>query len=247
MMAEMVQALIDRALQELCERGQAELMRTEYLPAAVTLGEAEARAWATGDFDTLSRLYLPLQEAHRQIRQRCGEGAVRMRCFNQNARDILASTDRGLLLVAGSANIGPAVELRRLATERSLYVQTFLGALYPTSDAGQVVVIVPQVDGRLPSLEDQSVAELKSALPPHSLVVAESELPMDVPKGTAESFAAVMDLWERLHQPFLLDAAHEPDPIRRMQKYRDTLKVDPACELAHQFLADIARNLARRR
>jgi hypothetical protein len=54
-----------------------------------------------------------------------------------------------------------------------------------------------------------------------------------------------MNLWERLHTPFLNDAANEPDPIRRMEAYRLTLRVDPACELAHQFLADIARKLAR--
>jgi len=54
-----------------------------------------------------------------------------------------------------------------------------------------------------------------------------------------------MALWERLHTPFLQAAEKEPDPLRRMEAYRFTLRVDPACELAHQFLAEIARGRAR--
>src|SRR5438552_3365286 len=63
-------------LQSLCELGQHELERMEYLAAEATLVKAEALALAQGDFDTLGRLYMPLQEARRQRRQRCGEGVV---------------------------------------------------------------------------------------------------------------------------------------------------------------------------
>ena len=35
-----------------------------------------AEAWRHRDWDTLARLYMPLQEARRQRRQRCGEGTV---------------------------------------------------------------------------------------------------------------------------------------------------------------------------
>ena len=53
-------------LQSRCELGQQQLMRTEYLDAEATLASAEAEAWEKRDFDTLSRLYMPLQEARRQ-------------------------------------------------------------------------------------------------------------------------------------------------------------------------------------
>ena len=59
-------------LQQLCELGQQQLMATDYLRAEATLVQAEQLAIQTGDFDTLSRLYMPLQEARRQKRQRCG-------------------------------------------------------------------------------------------------------------------------------------------------------------------------------
>ena len=54
-----------------------------------------------------------------------------------------------------------------------------------------------------------------------------------------------MTLWERLHRPFLAEADAEPDPIAQIEKYRRTIEVDYACELAHQRLAAVARQLAR--
>src|SRR4051794_17215506 len=63
-------------LQVLCEQGSEQLIRTEYLQAERSLAAAEAIAWKQRDWDTLSRLYMPLQEARRQKRQRCGEGFV---------------------------------------------------------------------------------------------------------------------------------------------------------------------------
>src|SRR5437667_3039957 len=94
-------------LQAQCELGQQQLMRTEYLQAEATLADAEARAWAGHDFDALARLYMPLQEARRQKRQRCGEGEV---CLDLSAegpadavdgRRIVENYPFGQLLVAG--------------------------------------------------------------------------------------------------------------------------------------------------
>src|SRR5277367_1099885 len=70
-------------LQGLCARGQELLMATDYLAAEAALVEAETLAFALADFDTLGRLYMPLQEARRQRRQRCGEGIV---CLDLIAR-----------------------------------------------------------------------------------------------------------------------------------------------------------------
>src|SRR5687768_11649976 len=76
-MTPQAQDLPDRqALQDLCESGQEHLMRMEYLRAEAALAEAERRAWEGRDWDTLARLYMPLQEARRQRRLRCGEGTV---------------------------------------------------------------------------------------------------------------------------------------------------------------------------
>src|SRR5947207_15860412 len=97
----------DGDLQSRCELGQQQLMRTEYLDAEATRAAAEADAWAARDFDTLSRLYMPLQEARRQRRQRCGEGVV---CLDLIAagpddeidgRRVVENYPHGQLLAAG--------------------------------------------------------------------------------------------------------------------------------------------------
>lgn len=227
----MIQSMIESELQDICRRGQLELMETRYLEAARTLARAERAAWESRSFDTLARLYLPLQEARRQIRQRCGEGAVRMHVFQSSpaesiaAEQVLRETPHGQLLVAGWGTIEPALEVRRLAAQQGLYVETFLGSV---EAGGTLIEILPveRWDG-------------------DCLILKTYEIPQDAPVGNAESFAGVMALWERLHTPFLLAAKKEADPILRMQVYRFTLEVDPACELAHQYLAEIARDLAR--
>jgi hypothetical protein len=227
-------------------------METRYLDAERTLSVAELDAWQLQDFDTLSRLYLPLQEARRQIRQRCGEGAVAMHLLAHqpgesfDVSELASRHPHGQLLVGGWGTLAPAVELRELASRQHLYVQTFLAAVYPVSDSDPQVALVPLAES-IPSAQLRTLDELRSLLPAHSLILPLSEIPADARIGTAETFAGVMALWERLHTPFLIAAAAEPDPLKRMQAYRVAIAVDSACELAHQFLADIARSMARRR
>src|SRR4051794_27112377 len=124
------------ALQDLCELGSEQLIQTQYLAAEATLARAEAEAWANRDWDTLARLYMPLQEARRQRRQRCGEGVVALDLIAQGPNDaidgrrIVKNFPHGQLLVAGWKSIEPAVQVRRLAAEHGLYVETFLGAAF---------------------------------------------------------------------------------------------------------------------
>src|SRR5687768_17491623 len=124
-------------LQARCELGQQQLMRTEYLEAEATLASAEADAWATRDFDTLSRVYMPLQEARRQRRQRCGEGVVALNLIatgpddHLDGRRVLQNYSHGQLLVAGWRTFEPAQRVRELQRQHMLYVETFLAAVVP--------------------------------------------------------------------------------------------------------------------
>jgi hypothetical protein len=213
-----------------CERGQEELMRTNYLQAERLLADAERQAWAARDFDTLARLYMPLQEARRQIRQRCGEGVVRLDLIARDpgdsldARQIVKDYPFGQLLVAGHGSIQPGLEVRKLARENDLYLETFLAA----------------ADGSSVSIVATAESPIESGMR-----VPVSELPAGPRAGSAETFAELMSLWERLHLPFLNAADAERDPIRRIELYRKTIDVDSACELAHQKLSDTARLLLR--
>src|SRR5690242_11043060 len=161
-------------LQILCERGQEQLMRMEYLDAEATLARAEQIAWAARDWDTLSRLYMPLQEARRQKRQRCGEGIVCLDLIaegpddHMDARHVIDNFAHGQLLVAGWASIEPAVRVRELAAQHGLYLETFLAAAYPAGDS-QVVAIIPLSEAQLPDVASRSIDELIRLLPPHSI------------------------------------------------------------------------------
>jgi hypothetical protein len=195
---------------------------------------------------------MPLQEARRQRRQRCGEGVVCLDLIAQgphdhlDGRQVLENYSFGQLLVAGWGTIEPARQLRRLQHELGLYVETFLAAVYPTNQ-GRMVAIIAFEEGVLPSPDLESIETLQDSLPPHSLLIAEKELPSGARQGTAQTYAEVMDQWERLHRPFLAAADAHSDPVARIEAYRRTIAVDYACELAHQKLADVARSLARQK
>ncbi len=242
-------------LQALCEEGQQRLMRMDYLAAEAVLEQAEAAALAAEDFDTLGRLYYPLQEARRQRRQTCGEGTVRLDLWPGSAAERLSAEEivrqypHGQLLVAGWASIEPALRVRELARRRQLYLETFLAAAYPvTEDRAQVIVIVPTAGVALPPPEvavGGDIQALTCRLPPFSIVMPETDLLRGSQPGTSQTFALTMRLWERLHLPFLNAARQVHTAHPRIAAYRETIRVDYACEKAHQWLADTALELAR--
>jgi hypothetical protein len=217
-------------------------MATNYLAAEKVLAQAEQIAFDQREFETLSRLYMPLQEARRQRRQKCGEGIVHLGFIAKSANEklsaeqIIGQYPFGQLLIAGWGTIQPAVQFRRLQAERDLYVDTFLAAVFPTSD-GSVIAIIPE-EAKLPS----TTAELRP--PPHSLLFKADELPSIPQKGTYETYSQVMQIWESLHTPFLQLADALKDPIEKIEAYRRTIRIDYACELAHQKLAAVAARLA---
>jgi hypothetical protein len=240
------------SLQSLCELGQEQLMRMEYLAAERTLLEAEQIARRDGDFDTLGRLYMPLQETRRQRRQRCGEGVVCLDLIARgpddhlSAEHVIANYPHGQLLAAGWGSIAPAVQLRELQKTHDLYVETFLAAAYPIGDA-RAVAIVPTDAVQMPDPSPRQIDELIRLLPPHAIVLHESELPRGSQKGSWQTFSHVMEMWEKLHAPFLAQADQTAEPMQKMEAYRRTIAVDYACELAHQRLADVARGIAKKR
>lgn len=237
-------------LQDLCDQGQQLLQQMEYLRAEAALVRAEQLAFNAGDFDTLARLYMPLQETRRQIRQRCGEGMICLDLMSKGSSDrldaeqIIRTYPHGQLLIAGWGTIEPALEIRRLARERGVYVETILGAVYPVGN-GRVVAIVPLEDVKLPGAVERPIDQLIRLLPAHSIVLSDSELPRGSTKGTTETFARVMAMWERLHAPFLAAADMQVDPKQKIEGYRRTIRVDYACELAHQRLSNTARTIKR--
>jgi hypothetical protein len=239
-------------LQQLCDVGQEQLSSMDYVRARATLEEAERLAWEDRDWDTLARLYMPLQEAHRQIRQRCGEGTVRLDLVPDEPGGgfspdrVIGEYNHGQLLVAGWGTIQPALAVREIAWQRGLYVETFLGAAYPT-DRGTAVAIVPLADAVLPGPTVRNWRQLASLLPARTVLYLRSELPAGARPGDAGTFSEVMAMWERLHAPFLAAADAMNEPQAKIEAYRGTIRVDYACELAHQKLARTASDLLHSR
>jgi hypothetical protein len=150
--------------------------------------------------------------------------------------------------VAGWASIDNAAAVRSAVRHRQLYVETYLGAVYPLPGGTRCVAIVPTADVALPPPRpDQSIDDLLKRLPPFSIVLNPNDLPSGEKRGDTSTYAFTMALWERLHLPFLAAADQTKDPKHRIAAYRRTIEVDYACELAHQRLSDTARGLARHR
>ena len=234
-------------LQSLCDAGQRALIATDYLAAEEVLSQAESIAWDARDWDALSRLYMPLQEARRQRRQRCGEGIVKLDFAGRiDPTETVTRYPHGQLLVAGLGSIQSALEVRDLAHEQKHYVETFLAAIYPI-EKSFVIAIVPTAHVAPPPADGRSIDKLMATLPPFSIVLSSHEIPRGERPGTDATYAQTMAIWERLHAPFLAAAEATPDPVRRMMAFRRTIEVDYACELAHQHLAKTAHQLARQR
>lgn len=247
----MPQSTAPADLQALCEQGSEKLIAMDYLGAEADLAAAEAIAWGARDFDSLSRLYMPLQEARRQRRQRCGEGVVRLDLLASSADDRLDPErladefPQGQLLVAGWGTTAPAARLRQIQRDRRQFAETFLGAVYPILGGSRAVVIAPLVELALPPARELTIDALLAALPPHSIVMHENELPRGNRAGTYETYGEVMAMWEKLHLPYLAAADMQADPVQKIEHYRRTIRVDYACELAHQKLSQVAHELTR--
>jgi hypothetical protein len=223
--------MVSGDIQHLCEIGQDQLTRMEYLAAEKTLAKAEELAWEQKDFDSLARLYMPLQEARRQRRQRCGEGTIRLDFLaadpddQLDGRKIARDIHHGQILIGAWESILPAVEARRSAAELGLYVDVFLATTdHKGSGKDRTVLILPLAEDSPKSTANSIETE------PNKL-------------AAVKTYPGVMDIWERLAAPFLAAADAIADPIARIEAYRKTITVDYACELAHQKLADTARKL----
>jgi len=69
---------------------------------------------------------------------------------------------------------------------------------------------VPSADVRLPDASPRSIDRLIALLPPHTIVLADRELPVGLRLGTPQTYAHTMSLWEQLHAPFLAAADQSP-------------------------------------
>lgn len=235
-------------IQSLCEHGQRALLATEYPAAERFLAAAESLAWRAKDYDALARLYMPLQEARRQRRQQSSDGpfVTRMLADTAEALDLAGNSKRGQFIIAGRASVVPAVLLRAAAAQRGLVFDVPLAAAY-RADGQPFVLLVPTPATVLPFDIEYTVDALMRAIPVGAVLTPADALPPDTRQGDAATFGYVMSLWEQLHAPLLAAADALPDGDAKIDAYRKTIRVDYACEFAHQRLSETARRLSRKK
>lgn len=244
---------MSQAIQGLCEKGQELLAAQEYIAAEQVLGQAEREALGQQDWDTLARLYMPLQETRRQRRQRASEGVICLDLVSEGSGDqivgrhVIENYPHGQLLVAGWGTLEPAMQVRKLQGRFKLFVDVFLAAKYPLIGGGHAVVIVPHELVVMPDLSPRRLADMGALMPAHSIILREEELPVGIHQASEQlALKTVQGWWEHLHRPFLSMARSTRDLRQQIDAYRRVIRVDYACEFAHQELAAAARELARR-
>lgn len=233
-------------LQSLCERGSERLVATDYVGAERLLAEAEAMALEAGDFDTLSRLYYPLQEARRQIRGKCVEAGVHLVIEGRvplEAEELARSLPEGSLLVAGAGSTAAGESLRRIYRERGSYAEVILGVTVRAGPDGTVTFATP-LPASVPAGIPAAPEDVARRLPAHSVFVGMTSGDAEI-APVARTATGMMSLWEQLHLPFLAAADAMPTSELKLRAYRRAIEVDYACELAHQNAATVARELAR--
>jgi len=193
--------------------------------------------WSKSEFETLSRLYMPLQEARRQRRQRCGEGNRLLRFDLLKVLAIQIPVQRVLGEVffrpASSSPAGPAFnphwKYAGFSRSSTCNVETFLAAVYPTTEA-RIIAIAPE-NSPLASSRSASARIAPAAPPPaHAFLFAATASQGVLARALYQTYSQVMSMWESLHAPFLAAADAEPDPIKKNHAYRRTIGVDYACE-----------------
>lgn len=243
--------MLPEDLQELCARGQDLLERRSYVEAELLLERARRDAMQQQDWDTLARLLMPLQEARRQRRQLTLQGVFCLDLVAQGPSDqiegrhVIENYPHGTLLVAGWGTLEAGLQTRRLQARFRILVDVLLGAVYPLIGGGHAVVVVPHENVVLPEIRPRRLKEMASVMPHDSMIMREEDLPTGLMASSPQRIELIEGWWERLHGPFLRRARATEDPQRRVEAYSNVLRVDYACEFAHQELSDTARELAR--
>lgn len=244
-------------MERLWDIGQQHLAAGHYVAAARDLEAAEGLAWRRRDPTSLARIYLPLMEARRQIRQNAVEGPLLLAAtdtphtLNAALRD-LTSRDAGTLVI-NCRDACKAAGSVRYAARRNL---ACLEALIAIAHAGQYRLCSlgdPHFAAGLPLRFTHNPADLVQPQDKHD----QPEIPLPPwgrhDPGTpqhAQARESLLVAWEALGMGWR--DRHLPPPGKPKADWhtiallRLALRIDPACEGIMQELIRTAEALARR-
>jgi len=222
---------VNNPIDALMERASAALAETRYFDAATDALNALHRARRDNDFERMSRICLPLQEARRQIRQAATEAALAApgtARLISHASDVPRPLEPGCYLIQPPM-IGADARVLRETAFRSRTVVSVLARepltkkkLWPIVGVGEISVRVQidppvpleRVDGRI--TKDDFQADIPLAWFEHA--------------GEALGDSAIAKIDDELH------------PHWRVDELMEALDAVPEHEKLHQALADACRS-----
>lgn len=234
----------------LCDAGQRALARGRYVAAKRLLEQAERMAWCQRDAATLARIYLPLLETCRQIRQLACEGFV----FVSGQANAAA-----IWRASGAANAHtPGVVLLPAAMHK--LAQNIKSAAQSQNRSLEILVLLQK--GNQWWLASPYAARLALGLPVRWLRQAapvtapEAHEPWTCPLAVPGFYAAgsplavmtgeaVLLAFEKLALQWESRHAVPAQPWAKMALLRAARHVDPACEPVLMRLLALAQSLSR--
>ena len=236
--------------------GQRHLAAGRYVAARRALESAEGLAWRRRDAGTLARIYLPLMEARRQIRQNAVEGMIVITAGGDRRKtQMLLGQASGTLLIGGTradrvAEAAREVGCRMRQRAGMLEVGGLLhhgGEVRLVSGAevvfagGLAVRTVTSAEARIdPRVEGEMVVPL----PPAGVYGAGEGLQGVARESLVLAWEALALKWQGRHSLNAGGPSAE-SAWREMAWLRGALAVDPACEPAAMRLISLAEAVER--
>jgi hypothetical protein len=237
--------------QRLWDAGQRLLAAGRYMAARRELESAEQQAWRQGDAVLLSRIYLPLLETCRQIRQQATDALIVIdNVANSSNRSKIISSmvdfGQGTLICYGAAARQTCHRMTLLARQRGLSVETLL--LRQSSGKSRLYSEgARQFAAGLPVLWSRDFSNLIEPEIPEKLVVRFPPPGTYHPgePGHALARESLLVAWEALairHIPSKITSESLWEQIRLL---RDIRRIDPACEPVLLRLMALAEQIAQ--
>ncbi len=232
----------------LWDLGQQHLAAGRYVSARQYLESAENMYWRKGDFAALARVYLPLLEVRRQLRQLAVDGVILIGEAGQ------AVQDRVMIKSLLAAPCGVIVAGTGAAARQIIMHSRRTGRVYDS-----LVLVRGKTHISLCAAHDSvAAAGLRVTVPQSSKELVNPEINADMliplpPAGAyrpgtprhAQARESLLIVWEALALKWQSRHQAAPEPRAELNGCRNALAIDPACEPITMRLITLAEKMAK--
>lgn len=230
-------------VERLWDLGQRHLAAGRYVSARRHLEAAEQILWRKRDVAALARIYLPLLETRRQLRQLAVDGVIVIG-DGRAAGKILLSATSGVLVSSDAAAVTGALiasrrtgrpydALRMVRDRKNRYVAS---AVDPVAAAGLRVV---RAESEKDVVDPEIRPEMTIQLPASGVYKPGTALHALARESLLVAWEALALKWQSRH-------AAPAEPWAELAHCREALRMDPACEPITMRLMAVAEAIAKR-